>query len=112
LVHGNNRNFCVALVALDEESLRNWAKTEGLDKKSYLELTQDPKTRALIEPYIAALNKELANYESIRKFDILPSDMTLEAGDLTPSLKLKRKAVETKYKDRLDAFYKDTLANV
>ena len=111
LVHGNNRNFCTMLVALDPESITAWAKENGVTG-GYAEIVKDPRTHALVKPYIAELNKGLASYESIKNFAILPKDLTLEDGDLTPSQKLKRKAVEAKYKDLLDGFYAGNLAEV
>jgi long-chain acyl-CoA synthetase len=111
LVHGNNRNFCTALVALDPQEITNWARANQV-AGNYAEIVKDPKVHALIKPYFDELNKTLANYESVKRFAILPQDLTLEAGDLTPSLKLKRKAVETKYKDLLDGFYAGAMAEV
>ena len=110
LVHGNNRNFVVALVALDPDSISKWAKDNGLADKSYAELTQAPEVKKLVQGCIDTVNKGLAGYESIRKFSILSNDLTLESGDLTPSLKLKRKAVEAKYKDTLEAFFTGSVA--
>ena len=111
LVHGNNRNFCTALVALDPVEITNWARSNQVGG-NYAEIVKDPKVHAMIKPYFDELNKSLANYESIKRFAILPQDLTLEAGDLTPSLKLKRKAVEGKYKELLDSFYAGNLAEV
>jgi long-chain acyl-CoA synthetase len=111
LVHGNNRNFCTALVALDPVEITNWARANQL-AGNYAEIVKDPRVHALIKPFFDELNKSLANYESIKRFAILPQDLTLEAGDLTPSLKLKRKAVEGKYKDLLDGFYAGGIAEV
>ena len=59
----------------------------------------------MLQGVINGVNKTLPSYETLKKFAILPLDLTLEDGDLTPSLKLKRKAVEAKYKDLLDSFY-------
>ncbi|MBX3171558.1 MAG: long-chain fatty acid--CoA ligase [Candidatus Eremiobacteraeota bacterium] len=105
LVHGNNRNFCSCLVALDPAALKSWATQNGLTNISYEELTRNEKVREMMQGVIETLNKTLPSYETLKKFAILPADLTLEAGDLTPSLKLKRKAVEAKYKDLLDSFY-------
>jgi long-chain acyl-CoA synthetase len=105
VVHGDNRNFCTALIALDPEAITKWAKDNELDGKSYAELAADPKVTALIQPYIDALNKELPSYETLKKFALLPKDLSVEEGELTPSLKLKRKVVEKKYKALLDGFY-------
>ncbi len=111
LVHGNNRNFCVMLIALDPEAIMEWAKGNGVNG-GYEEVVKDPRTHALIKPFIQDLNKGLASYESIKNFAILPKDLTLVAGDLTPSLKVKRKAVETKYKDMIETFYAGNVAEV
>jgi long-chain acyl-CoA synthetase len=111
LVHGNNRNFCVMLLALDKDAILEWAKNNGMNG-SYEEVVKDPRTHALIKPFIHELNKGLAAYESIKNFAILPKDLTLEDGDLTPSLKLKRKVVEAKYKTMLEGFYAGNVAEV
>jgi long-chain acyl-CoA synthetase len=104
LVHGNNRNFCSALVAVDQEAITNWARQNGVNG-NYAEIVKDPKVHALIKPFFDELNAKLPSYETIKKFAILPKDLTEADGDLTPSLKLKRKAVEGKYKEILDGFY-------
>ncbi len=111
LVHGNNRNFCTMLVALDAEAITAWARENGV-AGGYAEIVKDPRTHALIKPYVAELNKGLASYESIKNFAILPRDLTLEDGELTPSLKLKRKVVEARYQELLDGFYAGNLAEV
>ncbi len=110
LVHGNNRNFCTALIALTEVDIMKWAKETGVPG-SYADVVKDPKTQAMLKPYFDTLNKGLASYESIKKFAILPKELTEKDGDLTPSLKVKRKAVETKYKELLDGFYAGAVAD-
>ena len=89
-----------------------WATEAGLDNLSYQKLTEHDAVRQIISPYIDLLNEGLASYESIKKFAILPADFTIETGELTPSMKVKRKVVEKKYKDTLDAFYTKSLAAV
>jgi len=111
LVHGNNRNFCSMLIALDQEAILGWAKENGL-AGSYEAVVLDPRTHALVKKYVQELNKSLPSYASIKNFSVLTKDLTLEEGDLTPSLKLKRKAVEKKYKELLDGFYVGNVAEV
>ena len=111
IVHGNNRNFCTMLVALDKDAIGEWAKNNGV-QGTYEQIVKDPRTQALIKPFIQELNKGLASYESIKNFAILPKDLSQEDGDLTPSLKLKRKVVETKYKELIDGFYTGNLAEL
>jgi long-chain acyl-CoA synthetase len=105
VVHGNNRNFCSALITLDEESMRKWAKDQGLGEPPMASLVKEPKVLALVQGYIDELNSSQASFESIKKFAILPAELTVDSGDLTASLKVKRKAVEQKYKHVLDGFY-------
>lgn len=109
IVHGNARNFCSMLVTLDEESIKKWAESAGLQSLSYKDLTKHEAVKAAIQPFIDTLNSDLAPYETIKKFGILPEDFTIEGGELTPSMKVKRKAVENKYMDVLDEFYTSSL---
>ncbi len=104
VVHGDGRHFCSALVALDEEALRRWAAANGRPG-TYAELAALPETHALIQPFVDELNATSPSYATIKKFAILPVDLTLEAGDLTTSFKVKRKVVERRYKALLDGLY-------
>ena len=112
IVHGDRRNFVTALVTLDEESTMKWATAQGLNGKSYGEVVVLPEVKALISPYIDEVNKSLAKYESVKQFAILPKDLTVDAGELTPSLKVKRKVVEKKYATTLDAMYAGAVADL
>src|SRR5262249_13411357 len=94
LVHGNNRNFCSALVTLDEESIQKWSLAQGRGPLAYAELAALPEVHALIQAAIDELNAQLASYETIKKFAILPADFSEQAGELTPNLKVKRRVVE------------------
>ena len=105
LVHGNNRNFCTALVTLDPDALKSWAHTQGITETDVAKLTQSEAARAHVQAAVDQLNATLARYETIKKFAILPSDFSIDAGELTPSLKMKRKEIEKRNKDVLDAFY-------
>jgi long-chain acyl-CoA synthetase len=105
LVHGNNRNFCSALITLNLEAAQKWATDNGKGELSVAQLAKDPDLNAEIQRAINALNEGLARYETIKKFAILPRDFTIEGGELTPSMKVKRKTVEAMYKDLLEGFY-------
>jgi long-chain acyl-CoA synthetase len=110
LVHGNNRNFVSALVTLSPEGAPAWARASGLEVSDYASLVAHPRVRAELESVVESLNKELPSHSTIKKFAILPRDLTQEEGELTPSLKVKRKSVETRYKAVLDGFYSGALA--
>jgi long-chain acyl-CoA synthetase len=112
LVHGNKRNYCTALLTLDEPSIFKWAKDNGLEGMAYGELALDEKVRAMVQEAVDQMNSELARYETIKKFAILQEDFTVESGELTASLKVKRKLVEQKYGELLDGFYTSAMADV
>jgi long-chain acyl-CoA synthetase len=105
LVHGADRNFCTALIALDEPSILEWAKDNGLGGKSYAEVVAAPATVALVEGYVKELNAGLQRWQTIKKFRLLPRDLDVEHGEITPSLKLKRPVVEREYKHLIDEMY-------
>ncbi len=111
VVHGDKRNYCSALITLDEESIVKWAAENGV-AGDYAAIAESPKTKAMIQGHIDTLNSELARFETIKKFALLPEDFTIESGLLTPSLKVKRKAVEKHYMALLDSFYGDAMADL
>ncbi len=108
LVHGNNRNFCSALITLNEAEIKVWARQAGLEQKSLPELAADRRVHDLIQSAIRELNSALPKHESIRKFALLPSEFSVESGELTPNLKLKRRLVEQKYAPLLASFYESS----
>ncbi|MFJ9035859.1 AMP-dependent synthetase/ligase [Streptomyces sp. NPDC102406] len=108
LVHGADRNFCTALIALDEPAILEWAKENGLSGRSYADVVAAPATVQLIEGYVRELNEGLQRWQTIKKFKLLPRDLDVEHGELTPSLKLKRPVVEREYKELLDEMYAGT----
>ncbi len=112
LVHGNKRNFCSMLLTLDQDYLKKWASDAGLSGKSYEELTKLDAVHKVLQEYVDVLNSDLMKYETIKKFAILPKEFSIEEGELTPSMKLKRKTVENKYMDVLDGFYTDALKQI
>ncbi|WP_432948418.1 AMP-dependent synthetase/ligase [Kribbella sp. CA-253562] len=105
LVHGSQRNFVTALVTLDPDAIAGWAEANGLGGKSYAEIVTSDAAHEMIQGYVDELNAGLNRWETIKKFTILDRDLTVEGGEMTPSLKLKRKHVETQYGDLLDKMY-------
>ncbi|HUJ63211.1 MAG TPA: long-chain fatty acid--CoA ligase [Kofleriaceae bacterium] len=112
IVHGDKRNFVTALVTLDEEATMKWAKDRGLNGKGYSEVVQLPEVKQLLAPYFDEVNKSLAKYETVKQFAILPKDLSVDEGELTPSLKVKRKVVEKKYAAMLDKMYEGSVADM
>ncbi|GAA2271244.1 AMP-dependent synthetase/ligase [Streptomyces hawaiiensis] len=105
LVHGADRNFCTALIALDEPAITEWAKENGLEGKSYAEIVAAPQTVEMVDGYVKQLNEGLQRWQTIKKFRLLPRDLDVEHGEITPSLKLKRPVVEREYKHLIDEMY-------
>ncbi|NLJ54668.1 MAG: long-chain fatty acid--CoA ligase, partial [Intrasporangiaceae bacterium] len=107
VVYGADRNFVSALVTLDPEAIQGWADQNGLGDKSYGEIVTSPQAREMVQGYIDELNGGLNRWEQIKRFTILDKDLTIEDGEITPSMKLKRKVVSEKYKDLLEAHYEN-----
>ncbi|WP_328933995.1 MULTISPECIES: AMP-dependent synthetase/ligase [unclassified Streptomyces] len=105
LVHGADRNFCTALISLDEPSILEWAKENDLEGKTYAEVVAAPTTVAMVDAYVKELNEGLQRWQTIKKFRLLPRDLDVEHGEITPSLKLKRPVVEREYKHLIDEMY-------
>ena len=105
VVHGDQRNFCTALITLDPDAVTEWAGRHGMSGASYQDVVTSEEMRSEIERYVAKLNEQLNRWEQIKKFVVLDHDLSIESGELTPSLKVKRRVVEDHYRDRLDALY-------
>ena len=104
-IHGDNRRFCVALITLAADVLVPWAEQSGLITDDLSVLAKHPKVKELLRRAIADANSKLAPFETIKNFAILDRDFTIENGELTPSLKVKRKVVDQKYKTIIDSLY-------
>ncbi|MEU6445405.1 AMP-dependent synthetase/ligase [Streptomyces sp. NPDC048232] len=105
LVHGADRNFCTALISLDEIAITEWAKENGLEGKPYAEIVAAPVTVEMVDGYVKELNEGLQRWQTIKKFRLLPRDLDVEHGEITPSLKLKRPVVEREYKHLIEEMY-------
>jgi long-chain acyl-CoA synthetase len=104
VVYGAEHNFVTALVTLDAEAIREWADGHGI-AGDYQAIVTSPQVRDMVQTYIDTLNVNLNRWEQIKKFIVLDHDLTIEDGELTPSLKLRRKVVNEKYGDLLDGLY-------
>jgi long-chain acyl-CoA synthetase len=104
LVHGNERNFVVALITLDPDALQGWAEHNG-KSGSYSELVKLPEVEKMVGGYVEELNARLNRWETIKKWILLDHDLSVESGELTPSMKVKRKVVEGNYKSQIETLY-------
>ena len=103
-VHGDRRNFCVALVTLDPDAIGKWAEEKGIPNDPAA-IAEHPEMIASIESAVSSVNRDLASFETIKKVRILPAEFSIETGELTPSMKLKRKVVEERNAALLDEMY-------
>lgn len=102
---GNKRNFPSALIVPNFANLEPWAKEQGIAFSSRAELIQNPKVVELYEKTVEQMSEGLAPFERIKKIALLPTEFSIEAGELTPKLSVKRFVVEKKYKDVIDRLY-------
>jgi long-chain acyl-CoA synthetase len=105
MVVGDNRPFVAALITLDEEMLPGWAERNEKSGRKASELADDPDLIQEIQTAIDDANRAVSQAESIRRWEILPEDFTIDSGELTPTLKLKRNVVQERYADEIASLY-------
>ena len=103
---GDRRPYLTALITLDPEEIVPWAQKQGIEDTDMASLAQNEQVRALVQEAVDAVNEKVARVEEVKKFTILPHDLTQETGELTPTLKVKRNIVNEKFADTLEAMYK------
>lgn len=104
---GNGRKFPAALIVPDWERLESYAKLKGIPAGTHEELCRHPRIIDLFERQIASLTPDLAQYERVKRIALLDHELTIESGELTPTLKVKRRVVDEKYRDVIDRIYAD-----
>ncbi|HUG84579.1 MAG TPA: AMP-dependent synthetase/ligase [Euzebya sp.] len=102
---GDDRNYISALIVLDPEAAEAWARKHGATSTSLAQLAQRDDVRAEVAQAVEAANAKLARVEQIKTWELLAVDWTIESGELTPSMKLKRHVVTEKYADVIDGLY-------
>jgi long-chain acyl-CoA synthetase len=104
VVIGDRRKFLTALVTLDPEAAAAFAAKRGLRTAA---LNEAPEVKSEVQKAIDEVNQELARVETVKKFTILPAPFSIDAGELTPTLKVKRKVVSERYAAQIEAMYAD-----
>jgi long-subunit acyl-CoA synthetase (AMP-forming) len=105
VVVGDRQKHLSALLTIDETKLTDLVTQAGSDAKSMAEASACTKVETSLFQHVEQINKNLARVQTIKKIAVLPMDLTIEGGELTPTMKVKRKVVNTKYADRISAFY-------
>jgi long-chain acyl-CoA synthetase len=104
VVFGAERNFCVALVTLDPDAIAGWAAENGVTG-DYSAIVSSPQCREMVAGYVDELNSKLNRWETIKKWELLDHDLSVESGELTPSMKVKRNVVEDNHQQLINSFY-------
>ena len=105
LVFGNERNYVVALITLDPDAMAGWAEENGMVGASYSEIVNSDAVHKMVGEYVDELNSRLNRWETVKKWRLLDHDLTIESGELTPSMKVKRNIVEKNNKELIDSLY-------
>jgi long-chain acyl-CoA synthetase len=105
VVEGDGRNFVSGLITLDPDAIAGWAEKNGMAGDSYAQIVTSAPAREMVQGYVDQLNQQLSRHEQIKQFHILDHDLSVEQGELTPSMKLKRRVVAEKHQATLDRFY-------
>ncbi|HEX8781010.1 MAG TPA: AMP-dependent synthetase/ligase, partial [Nocardioides sp.] len=105
MVFGNERNYCVALVTLDPDAMAGWAEENGMEGASYTDIVNSEQVQKMVGDYVEELNERLNRWETIKKWKVLDHDLTIESGELTPSMKVKRNVVESNNEALIESMY-------
>jgi long-chain acyl-CoA synthetase len=104
VVIGDNRNFITALVVPNYATVEPWAKSNGISAQGPA-LAHEPKVLEFLEKHVQELCRELSQYEKVKKIALLEHELTPESGELTPTLKFKRRVILDKFKDVIEGLY-------
>src|SRR5207253_10997077 len=107
VVIGNGRNFPAALIVPDWQQIEAYARYKALDLQSRADFCDSPRIIDLFERQIAARTTGLAQFEKIKRIALLDHEFTVEGGELTPTLKVKRRVIDEKYRNVIDKLYKE-----
>jgi len=107
---GNGRKFPAALIVPDWEQIESYVQLKGINASSRAALCRHPRIINLFERQIAALTPNLAQYERVKKIALLENEFTIESGEMTPTLKVKRRVIDEKHRDVIDRIYDEAEA--
>ena len=110
-VFAEGRKFASAVLAPEFAALEEWARAEAMSCASRQQLVDDPKVRALYRGIVAEVNKNLAQYETIKSFVLVSEEFNIADGQLTASMKMRRRAVEQRYRTQIEALYSNTASS-
>jgi len=103
---GDTHKFAAVLISPEFPALERWARANGVTAKDHAELVRDPKVQKQYEAIVKKVNAGLEHHETIKKVSVVPDEWTAESGELTPSMKLKRRVILEKYKGQIEEMYR------
>jgi long-chain acyl-CoA synthetase len=106
-VHGDRRKYLTALLVLDQNAVKATAEYNGIKDHTWPELIQHPLIMEKVQKEVDRANEQLPRFMQIKYFRILQEPFSIEGGDMTPTMKLKKRVIEEKNKDLLDSMYKE-----
>jgi long-chain acyl-CoA synthetase len=106
LVFGDRRPYLVALVVLDGEVARGWARQQGIEANDVGVLARNPRVVEELERVVSAANARLSRVEQVKKIRVLPTEWTADSEELTPTMKLRRRVIHDKYREEIEALYR------
>lgn len=104
---GDGRKYISALLTMDRDNLAKWAARKQLSDLSYEELTQHPELRVTLDRFMASANAKLERWETVKRYAVLPSELSVDDGGVTPNMKIRRKVVADRYAELVDSLYDD-----
>jgi len=104
---GDRHKFIAALISPNFQALEEWTRQQGIAAPTRRELVEHPSVVARYQSIVDEVNSSLAHFETIKRFRIVPEEWSLASGELTPSLKLKRRVITEKYREVIQSFYPD-----
>jgi long-chain acyl-CoA synthetase len=107
MVYGDRKPYLTGLITLDPDEIKKWAQSQGIETRDYKALTAHPKVFELLESIVHEKGKELARYEQIKYFRILPEEFSQDGGTLTATLKVRRREVIKRYGNLIEEMYKE-----
>jgi long-chain acyl-CoA synthetase len=105
IVIGDRRKYLVALIGIEPDTVGDWAARRGLAFTTYGDLSRKEEVRALIGEWVEEVNRELAQVETIKRFGLLEKELDHEDGELTATLKVKRRALEQRFERQIEELY-------
>ena len=105
VVVGDGRKYISALLTLDADNVKRWAAVHGMPDADYAEIVASDKTREAVQGFIDQANPTLERWETVKKFVILPQEFSVDEGEVTPSMKIRRASIAKRFADEIDSMY-------